>query len=224
MNHAAQCFSLVLPPAEAGPGPAPLLILLHGVGGNETSMMGLARALDPRFLRLVLRGPLAFGPEAYGWFHVDFTPAGPMHQVAEAEASRRMLADWIPGAVRQHGADPRRVYVLGFSQGAIMAMSLLLTRPDLVAGAVAWSGRILAETIPDGQAAATLHRRDALVIHGRYDRTLPVHHGQASRDRLQTLGLRSVDYREPASGHEVTEEVLELTNAWLARELARNPA
>lgn len=222
MAPAPQCFSLMLPPAEAGPGPAPLLILLHGVGGSETSMLGLARALDPRFLRLVLRGPLGFGPDAYGWFHVEFTPSGPVHNAAEAEASRKMLADWIPGAVREHGADPRRVYVLGFSQGAIMAMSLLLTRPDLVAGAVAWSGRILAEVSPGDQAAAALRQRDALVIHGRHDRTLPVHHGQASRDRLQALGLRSVDYRELPIGHEVTEEVLALTNAWLARELARD--
>ena len=205
----------MIPPAQPGPGPAPLLLLMHGVGANENGMRGLAQALDPRFMKLVIRSPLPFGPDAYGWFHVAFTAAGPVHDAGEAEAGRRLLADFIPEAVRAHGADPERVYAAGFSQGAIMAMSLLLTRPDLAAGAVAWSGRILPEAI-QGHGAG-LERRDALVIHGALDQTLPVRHGRASRDALTALGLRSVAYHELAIGHEVDGAGLALTNAWLAR-------
>ena len=207
--------SWIVPPAPSGPGPLPLLILMHGVGANETGLIGVAKALDPRFIKLVVRSPLPFGPNAFGWFHVDFTAAGPVHNAVEAEAGRRLLADFIPEAVRDHGADPSRVYLLGFSQGAIMAMSVLLTRPDLVAGAVAWSGRILPEAI-QGHGAG-LDRRDALVIHGALDQTLPVRHGRASRDALTALGLRSVAYHELAIGHEVDGAGLALTNAWLAQ-------
>jgi phospholipase/carboxylesterase len=217
MAPTPEILSWSIAPALAGPEPAPAIILLHGVGGSETSMMGLARALDPRFLRLVLRAPLTLGPQSYGWFHVDFTASGPRHNAAEAEASRRTLAEWLPGAVREHGGDPRRVHLLGFSQGAIMATSVLLTRPDLVAGAVAWSGRILPEAVPGEAAAQLLGQREALVIHGQFDQTLPVHHGRASRQRLADLGVGNVEYRELAMGHEVTEEALALTTAWLAR-------
>jgi phospholipase/carboxylesterase len=202
-----------------GPGLAPLLILLHGVGANETSLLGLARGLDPRFAKLVVRSPLDFGPNAFGWFHVDFTPAGPVHAAAEAEAGRQQLADFIPEAARAHGADPERVYLLGFSQGAILAMSVLLTRPDLVAGAVAWSGRILPEAVPQGRPGPLLAQRDALVVHGLHDATLPVRHGRASRDTLAGLGLRSVEYQELAMGHEVTRESLALTQRWLGQRL-----
>jgi len=202
-----------------GPGPAPLLILLHGVGANETSLLDLAPELDPRYAKLVVRSPLDFGPNAFGWFHVAFTPAGPVHDAAEAEAGRRQLADFIPEAARAHGADPERVCLLGFSQGAIMAMSVLLTRPDLVAGALAWSGRILPEAVQQCQTGPVLARRDALVIHGLHDATLPVRHGRASRDTLAGLGLRSVEYQELAMGHEVTRESLALTQRWLAQRL-----
>jgi phospholipase/carboxylesterase len=190
--------------------------MMHGVGGNETGMMELAKGLDPRFQQVFLRGPLTLGPRSFGWFHVDFTAEGPRPNVAEALASRRLVAEFIPSAAGAQGVDPRRVYLLGFSQGAIMAMGLLLTRPDLVAGAIAWSGRILPEDLQDSQGGPRLNQRDALVIHGLEDRTLPVIHGRASRDRLTGLGLRSVSYHELAMGHEVTPEVLALTNAWLA--------
>jgi len=219
MTHPLHCPSWVIPAETSGPGPAPLLILMHGVGGNETGMIEGARGLDPRFIKLVLRGPLPFGPDAFGWFHVDFTAAGPRHNAAEAEASRSLVADLIPGAVRELGADPRRVYAAGFSQGAIMAMSLLLTRPDLLAGAAAWSGRILPEVVPSGPGAAALAGRAALVVHGLHDQTLPVSHGRASRATLEALPLRKVTCHELPIGHGLTGEVLALTNAWLGGEL-----
>jgi len=220
MPQPLHCPSWVIPAERPGAGPAPLLILMHGVGGNETGMIEAARGLDPRFIKLVLRGPLPFGPGAFGWFHVDFTAAGPRHNAAEAEASRRLVAELIPGAVRELGADPLRVYAAGFSQGAIMAMSLLLTRPDLLAGAAAWSGRILPEAVPSGPEAAALGGRAALVVHGLHDQTLPVAHGRASRTTLEGLPLRKVTFHELPIGHGLSGDVLALTNSWLDQELA----
>jgi len=204
------------PATAPGPGPAPLVILLHGVGADETGMLGLAGALDPRFSKLVLRAPLVFGPGSFGWFHVEFTPAGPLHHAAEAEASRRLLAEFIPEAVRELGADPDQVYLAGFSQGAIMSLGLLLTRPDLVAGAVAWSGRILPEAVRGRLPGPLLGTREALVIHGSLDRTLPVQHGRSSRATLEAIPLRRVEYHELPVGHEITAATLALTNTWLA--------
>ena len=213
----ADLRSWSIPAREPGTGPAPLAILLHGVGANETGMLDLAEALDPRFAKLVLRAPLAFGPGSYGWFHVDFTPAGPVHNAAEAEASRALLADWIPQAARAAGADPGRVFLLGFSQGAILSLSVLLTRPDLVAGVAAWSGRTLPEALRDRHPGPELAAREALVIHGRDDRTLPVQHGRNTREWLEAIPLRRVEYHELAMGHEVTAGSLALTGDWLAR-------
>jgi len=207
----------MIPNEESGSGPAPLLILLHGVGGNESSLMGLAKVLNPRFMKLVVRSPLVFGPGAFGWFHVDFTASGPVHNAAEAEAGRLQLAEFIPEAVQSFGADPRRVCLLGFSQGAIMAMSLLLTCPDRVAGAVAWSGRILPEAFRERRPGPELGGRAALVLHGLRDQTLPVQHGRASRDTLTAAALGQVEYHELNIAHEVVQEEIDLTNHWLDR-------
>ena len=56
--------------------PAPLLILLHGVGSNEQDLIGLAPALDPRFFVVSARAPITLGYGAYGWYHVQFLTTG----------------------------------------------------------------------------------------------------------------------------------------------------
>ena len=77
--------------------------------------------------------------------------------------------------------------MLGFS--AIIGASVALTRPDLVAGLVMMSGRILPE-IKDLIASSTnLEQLPVLVAHGLQDNKLPVHHARASRENSSNLGL-----------------------------------
>lgn len=211
-------FHLARPPRTPVPGRAPALILLHGVGANETSLLGLAAQLDPRFQVISVRAPLELQPGGYGFFHVQFTPE-PVIVAEEAEASRQALTELIPALVAGYGLDPAQVYVLGFSQGAIMGASLALSRPDLVAGLVMLSGRILPEARPTFAPRADLARLPVFVGHGVQDGKLGIHHGRASRELLSGLGVR-LSYHEYAMGHEVGAAEIADLNAWLAARLA----
>ncbi|PNY79837.1 alpha/beta hydrolase [Deinococcus koreensis] len=211
-------FHLTRPPRTPAPGRAPTLILLHGVGANETSLLGLAAQLDPRFQIISVRAPLELHPGGYGFFHVQFTPE-PVIVAEEAEASRQALAELIPALAAEYGLDPARIYVLGFSQGAIMGASLALSRPELVAGLVMLSGRILPEARPTFAAGADLARLPVFVGHGVHDAKLGIHHGRASRTLLSELGVR-LSYHEYEMGHEVSAAEIADLNAWLAARLA----
>lgn len=208
----------IQPPRTPVPGRAPTLILLHGVGANETSLLGLAAQLDRRFQIISVRAPLELQPGGYGFFHVQFTPE-PVIVAQEAEASRLALTALIPALVRQYDLDPARVYVLGFSQGAIMGASVALSRPELVAGLVMLSGRILPEARPTFAAGADLARLPVFVGHGVHDAKLGIHHGRASRELLSGLGVR-LSYHEYEMGHEVSAAEIADLNAWLAARLA----
>jgi phospholipase/carboxylesterase len=192
----------------------PLLLLLHGVGSNEHDLFGLAPLIDPRFVVVSLRAPITLGPGSYAWFEVAFTPQGPVINPEQAERSRRLLIDFIGEAVAAYGANPRQVYMMGFSQGAIMSAGVALTRPDLLAGVVLMSGRILPEIRPIMAAPEQLKVLPVLVVHGTRDTVLPVQHGRASRDLLASLPV-DLTYREYAMEHEVTEESLGDVLAWL---------
>lgn len=196
----------------------PLLLLLHGIGRNERDLFVLAPALDPRFLILSLRAPNMLAPGSYAWFTVTPGPAGNRVDPELAEGSRQLLLRFIPEAVAAYNADPERVYLMGFSQGAIMSASVALTQPDLVAGTVLMSGRILPEIKPLVAPAQALHGLPILVVHGTGDSVLPIAHGRASQDTLSALPV-ALTYREYDMPHTVTETSLADIAEWLTARL-----
>ncbi len=210
---------LVRPSKVESPKP-PLLILLHGVGSNEHDLFGLAPHLDERFLILSARAPITLMPDSYAWFHLEFVEGTPRINPVEAERSRRTILRFIEEAVRAYAADPGRVYLMGFSQGAIMSLSVMLTTPEALGGVVAMSGRILPEVKLKAATSERLKGFPVMVVHGVYDDVLPVSYGRASRDYLTTLPL-DLTYREYPMGHQITEDSLGDAQAWLSALLHR---
>lgn len=196
----------------------PLLVLMHGVGSNERSMAQLAPAFDPRLIVVTVRSPLTLGPNAFGWFHVSFSAQGPVIVAEEAEAGWKLLAKFIDEAVAAYGADPARVYVGGFSQGAIMALATLVTVPEKVAGAFAMSGRLLPEVLPHAAGEDALRGKPALIVHGTADDKLGVHLARWARAQLSRFPL-ALEYRELPMGHTITDESLGVVTAWLSSAL-----
>lgn len=202
---------------------AGLLVLLHGVGGNELSLAGLLDLLPADLHVALVRSPLSFGPAAYGMFAVDFTPAGPVIDAAAAEASRRRLVDFVAALQARSAIPAARTVVAGFSQGGIMAASLALTAPERVRGFAILSGRILPEIaglIAPPQALAGLA---ALVLHGERDTTLPPVWAARSGELLQQLGVPHRNRIYPA-GHEISRAMADEFVAWTGRLLAGDPA
>ncbi len=196
----------------------PLLLLLHGLGSHEKDLFELAPYLDDRFFIVSARAPLMLGPNSYAWFHVQFTPTGPVINPVEAESSRQTLLRFLSELVATYEVDPQQLYLCGFSQGAIMSFSLALTQPQRVAGIVAMSGRILPEVLPLLAPPEALANLPVMVVHGLYDNVLPIQHGRASQQRLSSLPV-NLTYREYPMGHQVSAESLADIQQWLAGRL-----
>ncbi|MBV9927891.1 MAG: alpha/beta fold hydrolase [Acidobacteria bacterium] len=208
---------MVREPVEAGQTP-PLLLLLHGVGSNEEDLFALAPYLDKRFLVVSARAPVALDYGGYGWFRIDFTPRGMSADIGQAKRSLSMLPGFVEGLVETYGADAGRVYLAGFSQGAMMSLALLLTRPEKLAGVVAMSGRLAADVLEGEPDREALEGKPVLVTHGLYDPVLPIENGRAARDHLKTLPVK-LTYREYPMGHEVSMESLRDVTGWLSAAL-----
>lgn len=206
---------LVRNPAPASESsPAPLLLLLHGIGSNEEDLFGLAPYLDKRFLMISARAPVVMGPGSYGWFNIEFTPFGMVADVEQAKRSLRQLAEFIDELVETYGVEGRCVYLMGFSQGAMMSLAVALTEPEKIAGAVIMSGRFPAQVLEESHDAQALKGKPFIVTHGIYDPVLPIEHGREVRESLEALGVE-LTYREYPMGHEVSIESLRDVSAWL---------
>jgi phospholipase/carboxylesterase len=205
-------------PAQTGNGKAPCLLLLHGVGSNETGFIELARQIDPRLVVILLRGPLELAPGRFAWFQVSFTPSGSVINAAQAEQSRATLLDFIGQLPSRHDVDPARIWIAGFSQGGIMSASVALTAPASVAGFGVLSGRILPEVLPLVEHGPALGKLQAFVSHGVHDQTLGIHYAHRSREVLSGLGI-PLAYNEYAAGHALDRTMAGDFQRWLGIQL-----
>jgi phospholipase/carboxylesterase len=193
------------------PGSSPTtLLLLHGTGGNEHSLIELARHLAPAANLLSPRGkvlengaPRFFRRLALGVF-----------DEADLKAQAADLARFVGEAAKRYGFDAGRVYALGYSNGANMAAALMLLHPEALAGGV-----LLRPVLPlKPSTLPNLSTKAAFLAAGRRDPWAPIERVEALADWLERAGA-AVELRWQEAGHELHSEELEAAREWLARHL-----
>jgi len=197
-----------------GDGPHPTILTLHGWGANSLDLLGLAPYLgDGRCLVLCPQGPIEVplgGPVGYGWFPLS---SGAPPDPAAFRRGVDMLHEYLAAAQKRYSIDVRKLVVLGFSQGGVMAYALALAEPERFAALVALSSW-LPPALADGLPAASRDRLPTLVHHGAQDPMIPVARAQESVEALRRLGV-PVTYREFDMGHEINASSLGDVARWL---------
>jgi phospholipase/carboxylesterase len=198
----------------SGEGPHPTIVALHGWGASAMDLLGLAPYLaGGRFLVLCPQGGIEvpMGPlVGYGWFPLTMgAPPDPSAFAAGVDAAKR----FVDAAVHQYPIDPRKLVVLGFSQGGVIAYALALREPARFAGLVALSSW-LPEPVAQTLASGPYEQLPALVHHGVRDELIDVGRGRESVERLRSWRV-PVAYREFEMGHEITADSLADLSAWL---------
>jgi phospholipase/carboxylesterase len=195
-----------------------LLLLLHGVGSNEHDLFGLVPYLDPRLLVVSARAPIVMAPGAFGWFNLEFTPRGLIADIDQAKQSLELLSRFIDELTEYYVVDDTGIYLAGFSQGAMMSLALMLSRPEQIDGVVAMSGRFPEQVLQRDLEPEALAGMPVLVTHGIYDNVLPIENGRAVHRHLEALPVE-LTYHEYPMGHEVSAESLRDVSAWLTSTL-----
>ncbi len=206
-------YTAHVPPGDE---PLPTILALHGWGANAHDLLGLAPILHGGgALVLSPQGPVAFeigeGMLGFGWWPI--TTDREVDPQA-FEAASRALSDFLDAAARRYPIDPRKVVVMGFSQGGVMAYDLVLRSPERFAGLIAissWLPDVVDRGVPKQPG---LEGFPALVIHGTQDPMIPVERAQQSREKLLARGM-NVQYREYEMQHEIRPEALREIIGWL---------
>ena len=184
------------------PRAAPLL-LLHGTGGNERDLLQLGRQLAPGAALLSPRGnaserglPRFFARLGEGVFD-------------PAEVARRTheLADFLAAASSRYGLDPARLTALGFSNGANIAATLLLLRPESL-------GRAVLLVVLEPKTVPALAGKRVLISSGELDPIVPPDHPPRLAAQLRAGGADVTLETQPVS-HQLTRGDLELAARWL---------
>jgi phospholipase/carboxylesterase len=184
-----------------------VFVLLHGSGGNETTLMPLLNKVAPRATLLGVRGRAT--EEGFPRWYKRITPFSFDQDDIKNEAEA--FAAFIEGAVKSYGLDPKKVVYVGYSNGANLLNSLLYLHPNLVHKAVLLRSMPVLSAYPHADLKGT----DLLVISGKMDAYGK--YASELEERLKTSGA-TVDSDVIPGGHDLGDADVPIIQKWLLQE------
>ncbi|MEC1525018.1 esterase [Neobacillus niacini] len=204
-------------PSEIDPDKKyPALFIMHGIGSNEQNMLSLVNGLEERFYIFSIRGHLS-QPPGFAFFTIE--GYGKPHREVFDEGVTK-LTNFVDYTCEQYPLDTSQLYLLGFSQGAILAMTLGLTLGDKIKGVVALSGYIPAFVKEEYEIKA-VNELSVFISHGEMDQVLPYEWGLANNEYFRQLGA-NVTFKTYVEGHSVSKSNLQDFTNWLLEDLKNN--
>jgi phospholipase/carboxylesterase len=181
-------------------------LLLHGTGGNEQDLIPLAYELDKRAAILSPRGkvlengitPRFFRRLAEGVFDLE-----------DLKFRTNELADFVIDASKTYDFDLQHVIAIGYSNGANIAASMLLLRPEILSSSILFRAMVplVPQTLPD------LSDKRIFMSSGLYDPIVSRQEADRLFDLFKKVGANiSVSWQE--SGHELTMDEIRKAREW----------
>ena len=184
------------------------LLLLHGTGGNERDLIPLGRELDPNASLLSPRGkvlengmPRFFRRLAEGVFDLE-----------DLKKRTHELADFVVSAAEHYKIDIQHIVAVGYSNGANIAASILLLRPEILSAAILF--RAMVPLVPETRP--NLNSKGIWIGAGSHDPIIPASETKQLSELLRAAGA-DVTIRFFQSGHQLTSDDVELAREWLAK-------
>ena len=200
----------------AGAGPFPTLLTLHGRGANAFDLLGLAPYVCAgKFMMICPQAPLEtpIGPDTVGYAWYPMSNGG-APDVEAMLSSQKKLKTFLDQCIESYAIDAKKLVVLGFSQGGVMAYSLALANPERFAALAVLSSWLPKELLPRLNVTDRVQSLPTLVQHGAHDPNIQVERARSSVEMLRPLRL-PLTFREYPMGHEIGARSLAELSAWL---------
>jgi phospholipase/carboxylesterase len=181
-------------------------LLLHGTGGNEQDLIPLAYEIDKSAAILSPRGkvlengitPRFFRRLAEGVFDLE-----------DLKFRTNELADFVIDASKTYGFDLQRIIAVGYSNGANIAASMLLLRPEILSAVLF---RAMVPFVP--QKLPDLSKKRIFMSSGLMDPIVSLDEADRLFGLFKKAGANiSLSWQE--SGHELTIEEIRKAKEWL---------
>ncbi|MBO6754844.1 MAG: dienelactone hydrolase family protein [Roseibium sp.] len=204
-----------LDPASGGRA-RQLVIILHGYGANGADLIDLGRAWAgtlPEAAFVAPNAPESLPFEAFGgrqWFALSERDM--REYTLGAEAARPVLDAFIDQELARHDLTAADLALVGFSQGAMMALHTGLRRAQSPAAILGYSG-----LLPGPDTLGHIHTSSpVLLVHGAADDVVPAYHLGAAETALRTAGVRVSAHELSGLGHGIDERGMMLGGRFLA--------
>ncbi len=182
------------------------LLLLHGTGGDENDLIQLGQMLAPDAGLISPRGTVSENGAARFFKRL----AEGVFDIPDLHARTKDLVAFIAAAAAHYNFDPSKVVAAGFSNGANIATSVLLSAPDALAGAILF--RPMVPFIPE--TPVSLAGKRVFIGAGETDAIVPKTHPDRLAELLRVLGA-DVTLKWQPTGHTLTRPDVSAAYEWM---------
>ena len=205
--------------------PVYLVVLLHGPGADGQSIINQALNWAPTMPKaefLAAEAPFLRDSNGSGkvWFDMADLSAGRLG--AGVRAAAPMLDAFLDQVLAERRLPDSHLALVGFSQGAMLALHVGLRRPKQMGAIVAFSGAVY--DIDNLLAGEIKSRPPVLMIHGEADPIVPFATMTASKELLKANGVPAKSMRRPGVGHEMDDDGVIAAGDFLAATVVSKPA
>lgn len=203
-----------LPPANGQP-PQRVVVLLHGYGADGGDLIALGRHWaaempDTLFVAPNAPTPCALNPAGYEWFPLSGDQIA--SRIEGTEIAAPVIRQFLEDLWAQTGLGPEQTVLIGFSQGAMMALNIGTVLPRPLAAIVAFSGAFIAAPEFAGGAFA---KPPVALIHGDRDEVVDPELSRQAADELAAAGFSVQLHISPGIGHGIAEDGLAFATQFL---------
>ena len=203
-------YSISLP--ETNQSNMPVLFLMHGYGSNEKQFNELIEVLDNKYLIVSMRAPFNFMVIKNRWYDYSISDGDTLSNQAQIDMSTKRIIKTIEHIEEEYNIDEKKIFIGGFSQGAIMSYKLALLYPNKFGGIIIHSARLPVEY--SVKELSLYKNLNILIIHGSEDSGLSTKWAYQGKALFEKLGANT-DYYEAKIGHKMNKETYRKIKQWL---------
>lgn len=186
-----------LRPAAITP-PDHLIVFVHGWTGDEFAMELFSHQASPRDTLLYPRGPVIAFPSGFGW--ADHTAEGGTSFAQFAPAAHGLIK-LLASQAAELGIPNTPMTLVGFSQGAALALTLATLYPEKISRIASLAG-FLPQEMPS-EISSELKGTQMFIAHGRSDKAVPIQEAHRLVVYLENAGA-TIKYCESNTGHKLS--------------------
>lgn len=203
--------------------PKYLVVLLHGYGANAQDLIDLSDYFSESLPNAHFIAPNAIEnweggfPDAYQWFSLsNGVERKSLEETSgNIKRSNKALKKFIDEKLEDLDLYPENLFIIGFSQGAMMAKYQGLIRQETIAGVIALSGRLI---LPELTGEKITSKPKICLIHGQDDEVVDFSHFLASKETLKSLNIDFESHALENLGHSINLEGIEITSNFLKKQ------
>lgn len=198
-----------------------LVFLFHGYGSNGKDLISLAPELSDECKNILFISPNgrqlmegAFG-DFYQWFSLQDRSYDVIKQ--ETEEAAIEVDQFIKDTSEKYGVPLSNIFLLGFSQGAVMSLHLAYRLDTKIMGVISLCGRLnMSELFAD----EITYRPPALLIHGQEDQIIFPEESELAAKTLRANDVEVSIHLRPKLGHGIDSETVKIANKFLRAKTA----